>query len=113
MEDLFAKLKGYLHMESELPFEEFSAFYKEIIAYLNASFAQMDQKTCLKARYICSIVQANADTRARTSKATAKAFKKMSSKCIFWADAINFRLLKEGLSQEGIDGAMEEFNQEI
>lgn len=100
-------------MESELPFEEFSAYYKDLIAHLNASFDKMNQEDCLKARYVCSIVQANADARAKASKLTAKAFKKISGKCAFWVDAINFRLLKEEMSQESIDAAMEKFNEEV
>jgi hypothetical protein len=67
----------------------------------------------LKARYICSIVQANADSRGQRSKNNAKAYKKISSKCAFWVDAINFRLLKEGMTQAEIDKAIEEINDNI
>lgn len=111
MEDLMAKLKTYLHMETELPVDEFSAYYKEVIAYLNANFEEMDQEKLLQARYICSIVQANAEDRAKKSKATAKPFRKMGSKCAFWKDALNYRLVKHfGLSQTDIDSAMERIN---
>ncbi|MHB1652256.1 MAG: hypothetical protein ACYCVD_07225 [Desulfitobacteriaceae bacterium] len=113
MEDLFVQLNGYLQMESELPFEEFSNYYLELIARLNAGFDEMSQEACLKARYICSIVQVNADTRAKQNKAKAKAFKKMSAKCSFWTNAINYRLLKDGMSQVEIDQATEKINENI
>ncbi|KLU61421.1 hypothetical protein CEB3_c23620 [Peptococcaceae bacterium CEB3] len=110
MEDLFEKLRGYLHMESELPLPDFSAYYEELMDYLSRSFDNMDKEERLKARYICSIVQANADARVKASKATAKTFRKISRKCAFWADAIDFRLLKEGVGRAEIDEAMEQFN---
>lgn len=111
MEELMAKLKTFLHMETELPVEEFSAYYKALIAHLTEEFEKMDQGSLLQARYVCSIVQANADDRAKKSKATGKAFRKISSKCAFWTDAINFRLLKHfDLTQAEIDSAMEQIN---
>lgn len=111
MEDFLQKLKTYLHMEEELPLDEFSNYYKDLITRLNSTFEDMDHDACIKARYICSIVQANADSRAKQSKTTAKAFKKISTKCSFWADAINFRLIKEGMSQSEIDQAIEKINE--
>lgn len=114
MEVLVEKLKTYLHMDAELSVEEFSAYYKELVAYLTAEFENMDQEALLQARYICSIVQANASDRAKQSKVTTKAFKKMSSKCSFWSDAISFRLQKHlGLSQADIDQAMEQINESM
>lgn len=113
MEKLFEQLKGYLHMDTEIPFDEFSTFYKSLIETLNSNFEDMDQAMRLKARYACSIVQANADSRAQRSKSNAKAYKKISSKCTFWTDAINFRLLKDGMTQQEIDQATEEINESI
>lgn len=110
MEQLFAKMKEYLHMDSEIPFDEFSEYHKNVIQVLNETFEGMDQETRLKARYICSIVQANADSRAKRSKANAKAYKKIRSKAGFWMDAINFRLLKDGMTQAEIDKRTEEIN---
>lgn len=110
MEQLFAKMKEFLHMDTEIPFDEFSEYYQHVIQALNDTFEGMDQETCLQARYICSIVQANADSRAKRSKANAKAYKKISSKAGFWMDAINFRLLKDGMTQAEIDKKTEEIN---
>ena len=113
MDKLLEKLKEYLHMETEIPFEEFSEYYRNLIAELNETFSDLDQENRIKALYICSIVQSNADSRAKESKANAKTFKKMSSKCSFWADAIKFNLGKDGMSLEEIERATEEINESI
>jgi len=113
MEQLFSKLKEYLHMDAEIPFEEFSDYYKQVISKLNGGFSEFDRRSCLQARYICAIVQANADSRAKRSKANAKAYKKMAAKCAFWLDAINYRLVKEGLSQAEIEQALAAISEEV
>jgi oligoendopeptidase F len=113
MEKLFEKLKEYLHMDTEIPYEEFSEYYKSLIEELNKSFEDMDQETRVKARYICSIVQANAESRGQRSKVNAKAYKKINAKCSFLMDAINFRLLKDGMTQAEIDKLIEEINESI
>lgn len=113
MEKLFEKLKEYLHMDTEIPFEEFSDYYHKLIAELSQTFNELDQDARVKALYICSIVQTNADTRAKTNKVNAKAFKKMSSKCAFWVDAIKFNLGKAGMTPQDIERATEEINDSI
>lgn len=97
-------------MDSEISFDEFSTYYHSLIDFLNARYQELGRDDCLKARYICSIVQANAESRAKQSKTNAKAFKKMSGKCSFWTDAIAYRLRQEGIAQAEIDQAMQEMN---
>ena len=113
METLFSKLQEYLKMEEEIPFEEFSQYYKKLLEVLNTGFVDFTQDECIKARYICSIVQGNAESRSKSSRVNAKTFKKMNTKCGFWADAINFRLLKEGKTQQEIDEATQAINDTI
>ncbi|WP_088226440.1 hypothetical protein [Desulfosporosinus sp. FKB] len=113
MEKLFDKLKEYLHMDTEISFEEFTEYYRNLIAELNQTFNDMDKDNRLKALYICSIVQSNSDARTKTNKSNAKAYKKISAKCAFWADAIKFHLGKDGLSAEEIEKATEEINNSI
>ena len=113
MDKLLEKLKEYLRMESEIPFEEFSEYYRSLIAELNQAFDDLDRENRLKALYICTIVQSNADARAKESKATAKTFKKISIKCAFWTDAIKFNLGKDGMTPEEIEQATEEINTSI
>lgn len=113
MEEKMAKLKEYLQMDTEIPFEEFKEYYSALIDQLNKEYADMDQAAILKARYICSIVQANADTRSHKNKLHGKPFKKMAAKCSFWMEAIDHRLNKEGLNKAAIDIAMDEINKNM
>ncbi|MDQ7095840.1 hypothetical protein REC12_19795 [Desulfosporosinus sp. PR] len=113
MEKLFDKLKEYLHMDTEISFEEFKEYYQNLIAELNQTFSELDKDQRIKALYICSIVQSNADARTKTNKANAKTYKKVSAKCAFWADAIKFNLGKDGVSNEEIEKATEEINNSI
>ncbi|SDH07074.1 hypothetical protein [Desulfosporosinus hippei] len=113
MDKLLEKLKEYLHMDTEIPFEEFSEYYRTLIAELNQTFGDLDKDTRVKALYICSIVQSNAEARAKESKANPKAYKKISAKCAFWSDAIKFNLGKDGMSLEEIEQATEEINTNI
>ena len=113
MDKLLEKLKEYLKMETEIPFEEFSEYYRSLIDELNRSFNDLDKDARVKALYICSIVQSNAEARAKESKATAKTFKKISTKCAFWTDAIKFNLGKDGMSPQEIEQATEEINSSI
>ena len=113
MEKLFEKMKEYLHMDTEIPYGEFSEYYKSLIDTLNTTFEDLDQDMRIKARYICSIVQANAESRGQRSKTNTKAYKKINAKCAFWTDAINFRLIKDGMTQADIDKAVEAINDSI
>lgn len=110
MEEKLEKLKEYTHMDTEIPFEEFKTYYTGLIEQLNTEYNAMDKDLCLKARFICRIVKANAETRSHKSKVNAKAFRKMAAKCGFWMEAIDHRLKKEGLTQAAIDLAMNEIN---
>jgi hypothetical protein len=92
-------------MEEEISFEEFSQYYKDLINFLNNDFSNLNQDECIKTRFICTIVQGNAQSRGKSSRINSKAFKKMDKKCAFWADAINYRLLKEGMTQQQIEEA--------
>lgn len=100
-------------MDTEIPYDEFSEYYKSLIDTLNTTFEDLDQDMRIKARYICSIVQANAESRGQRSRTNAKAYKKINAKCAFWTDAINFRLIKDGMTQADIDKAVEAINDSI
>jgi len=113
MDEKMSKMKEYLQMEEEISFEEFKEYYNGIIGQLNAEYHKMDQAACLNFRYLCSIVQANAEDRASRSKVNGKAFKKMAAKCGFWVEAIDYRLKKEGLAQQDIDKAMTEIHKSM
>jgi hypothetical protein len=100
-------------MDEEISFEEFSRYYKDLISSLNSNFSEFSQDECIKARFICTIVQGNAESRSKSSRTNAKAFKKMNIKCAFWADAINYRLLKEGMNHQQIEEATQAISDSI
>lgn len=113
MEEIIAKLKEYLKMETEIPFAEFKSYYEKLIKELNENFQSMDKSTCIEAKYTCMIVQGNADSRAKTDKSNVKQFKKISSKCVFWIEAIDYRLHKDGMTKADIDQAVQELNEKM
>lgn len=113
MEKLFEQLKGYLKMDSEISFTEFSTYYQEIIAFLNESFDKLNNDELLKARFIATILYSNAVERASRKGSDAKKYKKIGEKSKFWADAINYRLLQNGMTQEQINQADQEISEAI
>jgi len=105
MENYLGKMKEFLNMDSELPYNEFAEYFQDFIGYLNANYDKFDQDSIIKARFIASILNVNSEDRARRKGAEAKKYKKISEKSKFWTDAINYRLRKEGMTQEQIDQA--------
>jgi hypothetical protein len=113
LEQHFEKLKEYLNMDTEIPFEEFEAYYKDVIGYLQKNYEPMDHASLIKARYITSIVAANASDRASRKLPQFKKYRKMAEKCEFWSESIKYRLLKEGLTEEQIDEAEQKLSEAI
>jgi alpha-D-ribose 1-methylphosphonate 5-triphosphate diphosphatase PhnM len=104
MEELFAKLREYLQMEDEIPFGEFSDYYKKVLAEFQANYKGYDKDTLLQCAVITTVVAANAIDRAKEKDGNAKKFKKMAEKLTFWAKAIALRLEHEyGLNQNQVD----------
>lgn len=104
MESLFARLREYLKMEDEIPFAEFSAYYRDVLAEFMANYKTYDRGTLVKATAITTVVAANAIDRGKAKDANAKKYKKMAEKLSFWAEAISLRLEKEhGLSKNDVD----------
>lgn len=113
METYFGQLKEYLKMDTEIPYEEFERYYQEFINFLNDKFQDLNQEELLKGRYISSILQTNSWERSKRKNSYAKKYKKIADKTHFWSDAINHRLLKEGMTQAEIDQSDEEFGNSI
>lgn len=110
MDDFMAKMKEYLNMEGELPYDEFNAYFQEFTDYLSGNYEQFDQDTSLKARFIASILQINSEERSKRRNPEAKRFKKMSQKSRLWQDAMNYRLIRSGMTQAEIDKANNEIS---
>ena len=102
MEKLFEKIKEYVGMDTEISATEFMEYHKKVIDKLVADFDKLTEEELFQAKTITSIMAANAATRGKRRDADAKKFKKMNEKSKFWADAIEFRLKKSGLSEEEI-----------
>ena len=104
MEALFAKLREYLQMEDEIPFEEFAAYYKAVLTEWQANYQSYGREVLLQAAAIATVTAANAIDRGKLKGANAKKFKKMGDKLTFWAQAIALRLEKEhGLNNTQVD----------
>lgn len=113
MDKLLDKMKEFLKMDSELPFGEFREYYQTVMDYLQEKYEGMNQEELVQALYILQIVAGNASTRAQRKSDVKKKFMKMAEKASFWCKAINYRLEKEGLSQEQINAALENINPEM
>ena len=50
MEALFAKLREYLQMDDEIPFVEFSAYYRDVLAEFMANYKAYDKENLIKAK---------------------------------------------------------------
>jgi hypothetical protein len=112
MEELYGKMQEYLQMDTEIPFQEFTAYYNKVIEYLRSSFEKLEQEEKIKAKYIVSIVESNSAARAQRKGSEMKKYKKMQEKMAFWDSAIIYNLTKAGMSQQEIDDALRQLNQE-
>ena len=103
MEQLYEKMLQFTKMTEELPFADFQAYYQEVIDYLQKEYQNLTQEDLLKAKGICNIIAGNAVGRSARKDSNSKKFKKMAEKTRFWHDAIQARLLKEGMNQNDIE----------
>jgi len=97
VEELYQKMLGFTKMTEELPFDEFLAYYQDVMALLQNDYPELSADDLLKAKGILGIVHVNALTRASRKDANRKKFQKMAEKANFWQEAIKARLLKEGM----------------
>lgn len=100
MEDLYAKMGEYLQMTDLLAVDEFCDYYKSLMSYLQEKYQDENQENLIKLKAICAIVYQNAYARAKIDSKNRNKFRKMGEKCEFWANAIELRLVKEGLSAD-------------
>lgn len=103
MEALSARMGQYTKMEDEIAFDEFIAYYNDLLAFLQAQYQDLDQDELVRAKGMTMIVAGNARMRALRKDANRKKFAKMADKAKFWEDAIALRLKKEGLDPEALE----------
>lgn len=116
MEKLFEQLKEYLRMDEEISFEEFENYYNQVNQFLQENYEKLTKEELIKAKYITSIIQSNAISRAKRKSTPAKQtkkYKKMAERCAIWVSGANYKLLQSGLTQRQIDEAEEALSQSI
>lgn len=113
MEKLFEKLKEYLNMDTEIPYEEFEAYYQDVINLLSVEYQEMNKEETIHGRFILSILMSNSEDRAKNYKNLAKKYKKIYSKCHLWAEALTLRLLKMGMTKDEIIQAEQELHDAV
>jgi hypothetical protein len=111
VEELFRKMKEYLKMDTEISFHEFSEYYNKVMDYMQANFEEMEQEDKVKAKFILTIVSSNSAVRAKSKGSEMKKYRKMQDKTSFWSGAVNYSLLKTGMSQQEIDEAVKELEE--
>jgi hypothetical protein len=109
----FEKMQEYLKMDDEISFEEFTEYAQGFFAFLGEHYEKFDNDVSIKARFMCSILQSNADARSKRKSPTSKKFKKLAEKSGVWLDAITYRLGKNGMSRLEIDKATQELSDSL
>lgn len=113
MEQYFEKMKEYLNMETEIPYEEFETYYQGVINFLNQGYLELNQDETLKMRFILTILMSNSEDRGKRYKSLAKKYKKIYEKSHLWAEALTLRLLKMGMTKDDIMQAEQAINDSI
>ncbi|GAB6181667.1 hypothetical protein JCM14036_29860 [Desulfotomaculum defluvii] len=113
MEKYFEKMKEYLGMETEISYEEFEAYYKDVIAFLNNDYLNLEKDDTIKGRFILTILMSNSEDRGKRYKNLSKKYKKIYEKSQLWAEALTLRLLKMGMTKDQIIQAEQELNDSI
>ncbi|MGI6712453.1 MAG: hypothetical protein ACOX4L_06985 [Bacillota bacterium] len=112
MEEYFIKLKDYLKMDTEIPYDEFAVYYQSYLDFLNKKYSDLNKDELIKGRFICSVLQANSHERSRRKDKYAKKYKKIAEKTQFWAGSMKFRLQKEeGMTDLEIEQANEKLHE--
>lgn len=103
LDALFNKMGEYTKMETELPFAEFSAYYNDLMAFLQKEYQGLSEDALVQLKGMTMIVAANAKMRSMHKDENRKKFVKMCEKAKFWEDAIALRLQKEGMDANTLE----------
>lgn len=113
MEELYLKIKEYVSMDTEISPGEFQSYYTVVMKKLTDDFEELSVDELIKARFVTTIMSANAASRGKRKDAHAKKFRKISEKSNFWAGAIEYKLNKMGVSDEEIEDLTEGLDTDI
>ncbi|MCL2817260.1 MAG: hypothetical protein FWD39_02600 [Clostridiales bacterium] len=101
--EICSAMREYLKMSEPLPFAEFEAYHKRVMAFLQTNYQDLDTDQLLMCNRICRVVRQNALNRAAADRLNRKKFGKIEEKCKLWAGAIDRRLYKEGMTEAEMD----------
>lgn len=102
MQDLFDKMKEYLNMDTEIPFDEFDDYYKKVVAFLNDSWTELNEEDTMQMLFILDNLKSNGEDRAKRKSKEAKKYAKITQRTEIWANALINRLREAGLNDEEI-----------
>ncbi|MBO8164609.1 MAG: hypothetical protein H0Z34_12920 [Brevibacillus sp.] len=113
MQELFDKMKEYLNMDTEISFEEFDSYYKQVIAFLNDNWKELNEEDTLHMLFILDNLKSNSEDRAKRRTKESKKYKKMEERSSIWASAMIKRLRDLGLSDQDIRTRYEEIYEAV
>ncbi len=113
MKDFFEKMKEYLNMDSEIPFEEFNDYYTRYIEFLKGNFESLNEEESLEGLLILNSLKSNSEDRAKRKGKEAKKYNKMFERTGIWAGAMFQRLVKLGLSEKEIEARYEALGETV
>ncbi len=113
MESLFEKMKEYLNMETEISFEEFDQYYKNVIDFLSKDWQTLNEEDSMKMLFILDNLKSNAEDRAKRRTKESKKYQKMFERTSIWVQAMFKRLRDMGLSDEEIGKRYEEIYEAV
>lgn len=113
MESLFGKMKEYLSMDTEISFEEFDQYYKEVIDYLSKDWQNLNEEDSMKMLFILDNLKSNSEDRAKRRTKEAKKYQKMNERTNIWVQAMFKRMREFGLTDEEIGKRYEEIYEAV
>ncbi|PSL51111.1 hypothetical protein B0H94_10120 [Salsuginibacillus halophilus] len=109
MEEFYQRVQVYLNMEEEIDFDEFEAFYKEVMKELDANGLELEEEDLWKALFIVESLTSNAKSRIKEDKKKQKRkkYKKMHERTKVWAQNFTLRLHRAGYNEDQINQRFE------
>ncbi|GEB32197.1 MULTISPECIES: hypothetical protein [Brevibacillus] len=102
MQELFDKMKEYLNMDTEISFDEFDGYYKQVVAFLNDNWKELNEEDSMRMLFILDNLKSNGEDRSKRKVKEAKKYAKMAQRTEIWANALIGRLREAGLTDEEI-----------
>lgn len=72
MQELFDKMKEYLNMDTEISFDEFDGYYKQVVAFLNDNWKELNEEDSMRMLFILDNLKSNGEDRSKRKVKEAK-----------------------------------------